>query len=433
MIMAKCEMKSRVAGARRRISAILAAFVMLALSGLAASSPAEAQMAQPAASGSSVSSLAAAGAGVRGLPDCASPAPRQSGTGSTGRIAINPSSMWQPRGGQVLFTVETRQALPPDAGIKVCFRWQSPDGAQGAFSASPLVQIVRFDANTLTVSATVPDLSTAPAGVARTFQNLVPLADFRVIVTAPGTETIDTIESIGITNHVTAAITALAVVAIALFLLRRVKLATLSDTPLLLRLIAAADQSASLSQFQIVLWSFLIGAAAVYVMTLSGNLIEISEGTLGLLGITGVAALGAQIHTLQQTPPSAPAADAPPAPSPEPPATPPAAPAPALPAPLAAPAPASPGLSALPPPVAVGAGPATVRPSWGDLVRSNDTIDVTRVQMLFFTLIVACFVGLTVIRTSTIPPIPQSYLLLMGISNGVYLTSKFAPMLGGRK
>ncbi len=54
------------------------------------------------------------------------------------------------------------------------------------------------------------------------------------------------------------------------------------------------------------------------------------------------------------------------------------------------------------------------------------TIDVTRVQMLFFTLITAAFVVLTVGSTYEIPPIPDGFMTLMGISNGVYLGSKFA-------
>ena len=51
----------------------------------------------------------------------------------------------------------------------------------------------------------------------------------------------------------------------------------------------------SLSQFQIVLWMFVIGAATAYVMVLSGNLIPLTEGTLALLGISGLATLGSQL------------------------------------------------------------------------------------------------------------------------------------------
>jgi hypothetical protein len=69
-------------------------------------------------------------------------------------------------------------------------------------------------------------------------------------------------------------------------------------------------------------------------------------------------------------------------------------------------------------------------PEWADLVVTGDgrgEIDVTRAQMLFFTLVAASFVGLKVITSYLIPDIPQGILLLMGISNGVYLTAKFIP------
>jgi multisubunit Na+/H+ antiporter MnhF subunit len=71
----------------------------------------------------------------------------------------------------------------------------------------------------------------------------------------------------------------------------------------------------------------------------------------------------------------------------------------------------------------------TVRsPQWSDLVvGSDETINVTRVQALFFTVIVAAFVVVRIIATNKIPDIPEGFLWLMGISNGVYVTAKFFP------
>ena len=87
---------------------------------------------------------------------------------------------------------------------------------------------------------------------------------------------------------------------------------------------------------------------------------------------------------------------------------------------------------------AIGQGPwsavvtaRTLRnPEWADLVVTGDgrgEIDVTRAQMLFFTLVAALFVGMKVLTSYVIPEIPQGILLLMGISNGVYMTAKFIP------
>ncbi len=53
-------------------------------------------------------------------------------------------------------------------------------------------------------------------------------------------------------------------------------------------------------------------------------------------------------------------------------------------------------------------------------------LDVTRVQMLYFTLITAVFVLMTVLSSYAIPVIPEGFLVLMGISNSLYVGSKFA-------
>jgi hypothetical protein len=53
-------------------------------------------------------------------------------------------------------------------------------------------------------------------------------------------------------------------------------------------------------------------------------------------------------------------------------------------------------------------------------------IDVARIQMLYFTLITAGFVLMQVLQSYNIPVIPDSFLILMGISNSVYMGSKFA-------
>jgi hypothetical protein len=186
-----------------------------------------------------------------------------------------------------------------------------------------------------------------------------------------------------------------------------------------------------------VLWTFVVLASAVYVALLSGQLIEITTGTLVLLGISGLATLGTQAHNAGQLAAKQNAAstaakelDA----------------AATAPAPAAAPAAATAAstAAALDDPVvkaeikaddaqskvdALTSPPATKTPQWTDLL-VNETddgrreIDVTRVQVLLFTVITAGFVLITVIATYVIPEIPQGFLILMGISNGVYIGSK---------
>ncbi len=72
------------------------------------------------------------------------------------------------------------------------------------------------------------------------------------------------------------------------------------------------------------------------------------------------------------------------------------------------------------------------QPEFADLLMGQDSkeIDVSRIQMLFFTLIAAAFVMVKVLSSHEIPEIPNGILLLMGISNGVYLTAKFIPQKG---
>ena len=105
---------------------------------------------------------------------------------------------------------------------------------------------------------------------------------------------------IGITNVVWAALLVIAILGVAFVILtviayrKMIDGTTLKANPLLL--IVSQNGYASLSQFQIVLWTFLVGGSAIYVMALSGELIEITNGTLILLGISGAAAIGAKAH-----------------------------------------------------------------------------------------------------------------------------------------
>jgi hypothetical protein len=69
------------------------------------------------------------------------------------------------------------------------------------------------------------------------------------------------------------------------------------------------------------------------------------------------------------------------------------------------------------------------QPRWSDLGTAvhPGEIDVTRVLMLFFTLISAGIVALKLFNSYVIPDIPEGFMLLMGISNGVYRSAKYVP------
>lgn len=363
------------------------------------------------------------------LPNCESPAAQTKAQG--GGVTVAARKSWQPRGGEFKFAVQSPNPVPNDALITVCFRWQQQD-QQGAtpqaFKESRPTRVIDLqpDKKTMTIGATVPDLPSAPpwcdggpgkpAGV-YTGLWTVPVADARILIYQPdGKIFLDVSTPVGVTRvswGVGLAILAILLMLLALWgVCRRCEPGVKEASPLL-QIIATEKNYASLSQAQIMLWTLVVGASAIYVMTLSGSLIDISSGTLVLLGISGAATLGSKLKSNKDdasgnTGAANPAAASPAAPNPAtPPPTPPAAPKPPM--------------------------PAHPKPLWSDLVINLEvvgdkwisTIDVTRVQMLFFTLVTAGFVLMTVAASYEIPQIPEGFLILMGISNGVYVGSKF--------
>jgi hypothetical protein len=313
------------------------------------------------------------------------------------KASVDPLTHWQPRSGQIRITLEsTGNANLADSNLSVYFRWRTKSNT-GEWTRTPNVHVVDLqNAQKLTVAAEVPELPPAPSngllgwisgngnGVGE-FLGLVPVAEVWVSARANGNggdaALADVVESIGITNTWAALGAALAAIFLLAWFLKGFKPAGLKGSNLLLQIIETRGRRASLSQFQIVLWMFVIGAATAYVMVLSGNLIPLTEGTLALLGISGLATLGSQL------------------------------------APRGAADQAE----------AVAAREAVAEPSWRDLIASDGEIDVTRLQMLFFTVLIAVFVSIHVIDSFQIPEIPPSFLGLMGLSNGVYLLSKFLP------
>jgi hypothetical protein len=324
-------------------------------------------------------------------------------------VTIDPETVWQPRNGEVMFTIAGPASTPTIQDILVCFRWRNVKGAE--WVPSPTVRLVATGTGTsATYAATVPALdgNMVPSWFERVFGSgsvgeytglaMVPLADFRVAA-ATTLGSLDLVQPVGITSRSFAVITALLLVLIAwtaLYIFGRERCVPGGKDPVM-TVIASKDGHGSLSTLQIIMWSFVVGASAVYVMVLSGNLVEITEGTLVLLGISGIATLGNKLQAKEKPQDANPPADV---------------------------------------PKAKGAKPAADedcvptaprKPLWSDLIVNPESseIEPSRVQMLFFTVIVALFVALRVLTSGKIPEIPVGYLGLMGISNGVYLTAKF--------
>ncbi len=357
--------------------------------------------------------------------------------GSKVQVELDPSTLWQPRGGDIRFIVRNWPWAVNQTSFTVCFRWRYLDGYNERFRTAPLP--VRIISNKPTAdgeivaAATVPSMPTAPQRFWGLTQDLddainpnilphygnftafngVPLAEVLIRIGNGDGQFADTILEIGVTSRAAAAVICALLVGAMLFLLwlcSPPKIGPFGGASFILRIIADRRGRASLSQLQILVWSLVIGGGAIYVITLTGTLIDIKSGTLIMLGISGSANISAELRNRSVAAAAALAAASVPEQAPA--AEVPAAEVPA--AEVNAPAVAS-------VPVTLGV------PHFSDVVTNpgSPEIDVTKVQMLFFTMITALFVAIKIVTSYTIPDIPEGFLLLMGISNGVYVSRKF--------
>ena len=436
--------------------------------------------------------------------------PFPSTTAGSGSLTVSDRKNWQPSGGEIEFTVKvpSERRIPQDALVKTCFRWILAEGDNpGPFLDSGSTRIISTSPDTLKMAAVVPDLANQPPRFAendptQTKLNrrgqyaipyvAVPRADMRVILfDADGFPVADVVSSVGVTSYWLSLLLVFATVGLLYFGLRRAwrnRLSKFTKVGPLLCIVMSRNGNASLSQFQVMLWTVVVAASTVYVIALSGELIPITSGTLVLLGISGAAGVVSKIKTEND------AASAPP----------PLTPAAAAGEAEAAKARAAIALEALKDTTpdsdeeteatkalaeataktqaaqatadaaearakaakaridvitatdktaaektakaaeteaatkikaaAIATAKAAVltrlrHPRWSDLVMEETQgreIDVARVQMLLFTVITAVFVLLRVGTSFVIPDIPDGFLILMGISNSVYVGSKFA-------
>lgn len=522
----------------------------------------------------------------------------------TGQPVFETEHTYQGPGGDIHFTVSGELKSQPEMHARLCWKPDPQLAKKAASTPAAKERSCREDIQLRRLreipnppgavyAVTIPRDFTKdiPAGTEHGLFEIVPVPIAQLTITPGDGSSVNwqAVREIGITSHTVAAILALiAVLAAGIVLYRfaiylgvpgpRLPVATgvtgfliplLRGYSVPLRLISTGNGWASLSQFQIILWTFVIGAGAVYVMSLTGSLIAISLGTLSLLGIAGLTTVASELKSSQG--PQAPPTQLPPgkveclAPVGQPreteivvfwyppigsagpitylvqylnPATPGdwrtacralratslrivgltrdtpyqlrvvaansagTGPDVTITARTAAATQATPPLPSItglqmqdgrtgtsiplawnkvdgatyvlekrlhdsdaewspitlakpsePQATVANLIPNTVydfrvrtaatpdawapvetfstgirTPKWSDIVTDTDRpaeIDVTRVQMLFFTVISAFFVGLHIADTGTIPEIDPTYVTLMGISNGVYVTAKF--------
>ena len=355
--------------------------------------------------------------------DCSDPPgrPRAGGASvSHGSSDSLQNKNWQPVGGLIEFTINSFQAIDPNASVTTCFRWKLKDnGGSKPSEQRPTRVDMSNGGKTLKVTVEVPDpgeeqRSLLDPALARRI-SLVPIAEVRIVALKDQTPVADVQTEIGVTHPMASLLLAAAVLILAFVALDRIVKrridhpGILSANPLL-RIISTPGATASLSQLQILVWTFVVAGSAVYVASLSGQLVEITTGTLVLLGISGATTLATQAYVGGQA---------------------------------AKQTVAHPDVDAAAPDAAAAARDARQAqqeagnwrprddqtPQWSDLiVNERNTavreIDMTRLQMLLCTLISAVFVISKVLAAYVIPEIPVGYLTLMGISNGVYVGSK---------
>src|SRR5262249_42600768 len=201
------------------------------------------------------------------------------------------------------FTISGNNVSLDGVKVIVCFGWPADNWKDTKFPWEGRLSLAKFDTTSATYSVVVPDLDWAHVSWAyRTALWPGPLATMRIMAYgSAATPTVDVQTYIGITLPLLALLLAVLAVAIAF----GVFYAFGSDRGvpgkgLVLWMISTRNGVASLSQAQIVLWTFLVGAAAVYVMALSGVLIDITDSALVLLGIAGIATVGAKLQSSQQ-------------------------------------------------------------------------------------------------------------------------------------
>jgi hypothetical protein len=412
---------------------------------------------------------------------------------------ISTSKNWQPAQGTIEFAAKTFAPITADVAIRACFRWSfmTPHLFFNPYSESANNRILdrQSGTSTLKLEVTVPVIAEEPdrmwwkerAGNFGIPHLMMPKVDVRVLLFNSDLDPVlDARGAAWVTNPLFG-LAAGGSVAAAGFLTLWVgcrRRFTRGINPLLC-VITTREGYASLSQFQIMLWTFLVIGSAAYVLALSGTLVPITSGTLILLGISGVTAVISRVKSnidagAAPAPPDTATAKLEAARAEEE-----AARAEAIlrrahgnmkaEADMAAKDAAARARAAK---AKVEAAEATLaaanaraiiataldkakaegdakrleaeaetkrqaaedasadavrigyvrRPLWSDLItgekNAGQGIDMTRVQMLFFTFVTAVFVATKILTSYEIPEIPEGYLILMGISNSVYLGAR---------
>ncbi len=230
-------------------------------------------------------------------------------------VRLEKGTTGQPLGGTLVFTVPTNVLSKDGPQLVACFRMRPRDQHAAdvlrkanrdhdQWSENVPLRVLDSKSDVTTVSVEVPrgvsgfKGSGSPSRQYYAFDGLWPLADFRVLVPAAidkAPAVLDEIIPFSITSYWISAVAAVAGT-LAFWVVMRI-LARKRKIPggFILGVIANQNGYASLSQLQIMLWTIVIGAASIYIVVLTGRLLDIPTPTLALLGIAGAASVAASV------------------------------------------------------------------------------------------------------------------------------------------
>lgn len=156
-------------------------------------------------------------------------------------------------------------------------------------------------------------------------------------------------------------------------------------------LFVGPDNDPSLSLLQILIWTVVTLWGMVYVYLTSGTLLSMTPEMMGLLGIAGASSVLARWAAVSGSgaPSSAPGQ-----------------------------------------PKTEDVRRTTAREDLWSMLNTNGKFDLLKLQMLLFTIVIAAYVVAQIFLSAAFPQLDTNTLLLLGVSQGVYITGKLTSKSG---
>jgi hypothetical protein len=163
-------------------------------------------------------------------------------------------------------------------------------------------------------------------------------------------------------------------------------------------LFIGGDGDPSLSLFQVFFWTVITAWGFIYTFTVTGSLLGMTTEMMALLGIAGAGSVAARLIATRRAPVVATSASA------------------------AAPMPQA--------PVAASTLPANDALEFWQILSTDGRFDLLKLQLFAFTLLIGVYVVWRLIDTAAFPTLDVNTLLLMGVSQSVYIGGKLAATTG---